>query len=152
MRGKKAYPEFVSAFITQCVGRGAVTPEEIVKQAKAELQRIDDQIKAVELLKTNRSKLLDVIATFDQPENKIDEAHLLPFFKLEYPQDCYRLCKSMIERGPNLYNIMGVKDTTVLFCIKQLLEAKIFARGEGHIILRGERFDEYMNFVWEKKP
>lgn len=148
MRGKKAYPEFVSAFISQCVGRGAVTPEEIVREAKAELQSIDDQIKAVEILKTKRSKLLDVIATFDQPEIKTEEAKLLSFFNLQYPNVCRTICQMLKDKD---HPLVFMDPSEVKVCSKQLLETKVIAK-VGSQIIKGERFDEYMKFVLGEKP
>lgn len=147
MRGKKSDPEFVSQFISGCLQRGVVTTEEMVKLARQDIQSIDDKIIEVEKLKITRSKLLDVILTLDKPESKAEEAKLLPFFKLQYPQTCRKICKCVVELGSELaYSITGLKDPEVLFCIKQLLEAKIIARVENHIV-RGDKFDEYLTFV-----
>jgi hypothetical protein len=145
MRGKKADPEFVSSFISQCVGRGVLTPEEIVKEAKIELQKIDDQIRAVEAIKINRSKLLDVIATFDKPKPKTEEVKLLSFFNLQYPQTCKLICQSV---GNNyiLEGLFSVDPSELKFCHKQLMEAKIITKS-GSDLIRGEKFDEYMQFI-----
>jgi len=147
MRGKKSDPEFVSYFISQCLQKGIITTEEMVKVAKQDIQSIDNQIIEIEKLKITRSKLLDVILALDKPESKVEEAKLLPFFKLQYPQTCRKICKHVLELGPDLaYSIMGLKDPEVLFCIKQLIEAKIIARVENHLV-RGDKFEEYLKFV-----
>lgn len=150
MRGKKADPEFVSSFISQCVGRGVLTPEEIVKEAKSELQKIDDQIKAVEVLKAMRPKLLDVIATFDEPETKTQDAKLLSFFNIQYPQTCKLICQSL---GSNyvLEGLLHVDSSELKFCHKQLMEAKVIVKS-GSDLVRGEKFDEYIQFVLGEMP
>jgi hypothetical protein len=147
MRGKKSDPEFVSGFITKCIRQGIAVPNDIVQAAKAEIKIIDDKIKETEMLKATRSKLLDVIATFDKPANKTEEAKLLPFFKLQYPQICRKICKHIVDLSFNsVYSVIGLKDPEVLFCIKQLIEAKIIARVDDYLV-RGDKFDEYLKFV-----
>lgn len=148
MRGKKIDPEFVSQFIAQCVSQGLTTPEEMIKVAKSKLQIIDDKIKEVEQLKLNRSKLLDVIYTFDKPESKENEARLLPFFELAYPKLCKRLC-DLLKEGPVLTSIILEcdLDDNVYFCLKQLLEYKIASHYSNTHIMRGEKFDDYIKFV-----
>jgi hypothetical protein len=148
MRGKKTDPEFVSQFLAQCISRGLIAPEEMVKAAKSELQVIDDKIKEVEQLKLKRSKLLDVIRTFEKPESKEEEIRLLPFFNLQYPSTCRKICKSMIEIDSDGSSFVAFedKDPELVFCIKQLVEAKIISN-INHCLFRGEMFNEYMRFV-----
>lgn len=150
MRGKKADPEFVSSFISQCVGRGVLTPEEIVKEAKSQLQQIDDQIRAVEALKAIRPKLLNVIATFDQPEPKVEDTKLLSFFNIQHPQTCKLICQSL---GSNyiLEGLFHIDPSELKFCHKQLMEAKVIVKSGGDLV-KGEKFDEYMGFVLGETP
>lgn len=148
MRGKKSNPEFVSQFISKCLQQGVITTEEMVKQAKRDIQEIDDKIIEAEKLKAVRSKLLDVILTLDKPEVKTEEAKLLPLFKLQYPQTCRKICKSMVEidLDGSSYVSFENKDPEIVFCIKQLVEAKIIVRIENRLI-RGEKFNEYMKII-----
>jgi hypothetical protein len=152
MRGKKADPNFVSDFIERAIVSGFQTPEAIVNYAKTLVQGIDDQIKEVEKQKVIRSKLLDVISSFEKPTtNKLEESKLLPFFKLEYPGMCKFICdivkKTPIEIGEKMQAIgSGENDPTMKFSIKQLLECKVLNRA-GNRVSRGDRFDEYMKFV-----
>jgi len=150
MRGKKADPEFVSSFISRCVGCGVLTPEEIVKEAKAELQKIDDQIRAVETLKTLRPKLLDVIATFDKSETKTEDAKLLSFFNIQYPKTCKLICQHL---GINYVSeeLIHADSSELKFCHKQLMEYKVITKSSGELV-KGEKFDEYMKFVLEETP
>lgn len=150
MRGKKADPEFVSQFIARCTQTGIQTTEEMVRAAKNEIQNIDDKIIQVEKLKVVRSKLLDVITSLDKPEAKADEARLLPFFQMEYPQTCRKICKEIIHltniSPDKAYSVNGIKDPEILFCLKQLTEAKIIAR-VGDALVRGVKFNDYVEFV-----
>ena len=146
MRGKKSDPEFVSQFMAQCVAQGLLTPEEMVKVAKQQIEAIDQRIKEVDQLKQTRSKLLDVIVLFDKPESKIEEAKLLHFFELKYPQECKRIC-DLLKKGALPVYTSGVPVPEYTFALKQLLEAKIAAR-VGEQIVRGEKFDDYIKYVF----
>lgn len=148
MRGKKTDPVFVSEFIQECVALGLLTSDDIVKHAKKLVDNIDEEIKAIEKKKSARSKLLDVIASFEkQSKDKTEEAELLPFFNLQYPETCRKICKDIVSISPDgTYLITGIKDAETLFCIKQLIEAKVVARVDYHLV-RGERFDKYIKFV-----
>lgn len=152
MRGKRSDPEFVSRFIQESVKVGAQTPQAIAKRAREQIEQIDAEIRALETKKVVRSKLLDVIASFEAPDkNKTEEAKLLPFFNINYPQKCKEICELLHrEKSIPLLTWMGGWKTEQIaelnFCIKQLKEANIIARS-GESILCGERFDEYMKFV-----
>lgn len=152
MRGKKSDRAFVAEFITEAVRHGIETPEEIIRDAKKKIEQIDQEIKAIEAKKIIRSKLLDVILTFEkQVKTTSDNASLLPFFKLEYPNMCKFICdtvkKSPMKIGEKMQAIgSGDNDPTMRFSIKQLLECKVLSRS-GDQVSRGERFDEYMTFV-----
>ena len=152
MRGKKADPVFISQFIQESVQSGMETPDQIVQRAKDMINQIDEEIRAVEIKKATRSKLIDVIASFEkQTKDRSQEAKLLPLFDLEYPETCKYLCeiieKQPIPADPKLYST--VNDPKNIFAVKQLLERKVIAR-EGNQLIRGERFDDYMKFVLGK--
>lgn len=155
MRGKKADPVFISQFIQESVQSGMETPDQIVQRAKNMIDQIDEEIRAIEIKKAIRSKLLDVIASFEkQTKDKSEEAKLLPLFDLEYPHTCKFLCE-IVQKGPIVVGEKlqplgsGETDPQMKFSIKQLLERKIFSR-IGNNITRGERFDDYMKFVLGK--
>src|SRR5260221_14283399 len=93
MRGKKSDQAFVAEFIAEAVQHGIETPEEIIRDAKKKIEQIDLEIKAIEAKKILRSKLIDVIATFEkQVKSTSSDAGLLPFFKLKYPRMCKFIC------------------------------------------------------------
>ena len=150
MKGKKANPEFVSQFISECVQKNIITSETIVQAAKVCIQDIDDKIKEVELLKVRRSKLLDVITTFDKTkEDKTEEIKLLPFFELKYPDTCKKICDMLAKMPFDVLDdhfISLAEDPVFNFCLKQLFIHKIIAR-TGNLIVCGERYHEYMKFV-----
>jgi hypothetical protein len=152
MRGKKSDQVFVAEFISDAVQRGIETPIEIVQDAKRKIEQIDEEIRAIEAKKILRSKLLDVILTFEkQMKETSEDAKLLPFFKLAYPYTCKFICDiaktHSIEIGEKFQVLgSGESDPQMRYSIKQLLECKVLQR-EGNQVMRGERFDEYMTFV-----
>ena len=152
MRGKKTDPAFIAQFIAESVQKGMETTDQIVKHAKDLINQIDEEIKAIESKKIMRSKLLDVIETFEKrAKDTAKEAELLPFFDLQYPDVCKEICdvlKGLGKEVPiNDLDAPYLADSgTIRFCYKQLLERKILSRDKDKL-KRGERFDEYMTFV-----
>lgn len=149
MRGKKSDSAFVAQFIAESVQQGMETPAQIVQRAKESISQIDEEIKAVEAKKIRRSKLLDVILTFEKmAKDKTEEARLLPFFTLEYPEKCKEICIIMKDSKslPIDWATHGTGDATTVFCFKQMLERKIIDR-KGNLLVPGERFSEYWKFV-----
>jgi len=149
MRGRKTDSEFISEFIAGCVQAGHDTPEAIVQRANQGISSIDDEIKRVEKLKMTRSKLLDVIATFERQakQSKSEEARILSFFKIQQPQICKFIC-DRVKSGVIAIEDLGNKYPTqdIMFCIKQLIEHKIVAKTGSHL-LRGDLFEDYLKFV-----
>ena len=125
---------------------GAETPAEIVLRAKKQIEQIDENIKAVERAKVTRSKLLDVISSFEKPvSNKSEDAKILSFFKIQYPLTCKAICNVINDRSA--LQLSDLKSTAEHnYCIKQMIEAKIITRVADELI-RGEKFDEYMKFI-----
>ena len=152
MRGKKSDSEFVSEFISQCVTSGVDTPDLIVNYAKNIICGIDEEIKRIEKKKLYRSKVLDVINTFEKSENKskLEEAKILSFYKLSYPSICKRLCEQL-KFGPVIANFdIQIDNLDILFCIKQMIEYKIASKA-GEYLVRGDKFEEYLKFLLKDK-
>jgi Fic family protein len=100
MRGKKSDQTFVAEFISECVQHGIETPDEIIQDAKKKIEQIDQEIRAIDAKKILRSKLIDVILTFEkQVKTTSEDAALLPFFKLEYPGMCKFIC-DIVKKKP----------------------------------------------------
>lgn len=153
MRGKKKDSEFLSNFITECIGNHKNSPEEIVAEAKVRISNIDSKIKEVENLKAVRSKLLDVIGTFEQPSKAAStrEIKALSFFKIQYPAICKQICDTLKTCNVHitwLYEKFTPQD--VIFCIKQLIEMKIISK-TGDCLFRGEMFEDYLKFVLQER-
>ncbi len=154
MRGKKTDPVFISQFIQESVQNGVETPDQIVQRAKRMIEQIDEEIKAVESKKIIRSKLLDVIASFEkQAKDKTEDAKLLPLFNVEYPDRCKEICELLLYYGNSIpidswathaEQVNG--NATTKYCYKQLLERNVLARKKD-VLVRGERFDEYVRHV-----
>lgn len=152
MRGKKSDSAFVTVYIQESVLAGCNNPITIADRAKKRIQEIDEQIRKVEELKLERSKLLDVVFSFEKVEkNKTGEARVLSFFKLNYPDICKFLCQ-IIQNGPidigSNFQSLGSGDPNphMKFSIKQMIECRILSR-VGDTVIRGDRFDEYMSFI-----
>lgn len=148
MRGKKSDSAFIAQFITESVQKGMETPDQIVQRAKEEITQIDEEIKAIEAKKLRRSKLLDVILNFEKiAKDKSEEARLLPFFSIQYPDKCKELCIILKDAKslPVDWATHGNGAVTT-FCFKQMIERKIIERKESSLV-PGERFDEYWKFV-----
>jgi tRNA U34 5-carboxymethylaminomethyl modifying enzyme MnmG/GidA len=110
MKGKKSDPGFISFFISECVQAGLETPAEIVARAKKQIADIDEEIKAVETAKITRSKLLDVISSFEKPvKDKAEEAKLLAFFDLKYHDICKSICETVKTMNVLRYREINVK-------------------------------------------
>lgn len=161
MRGKKIDSEFLSEFITNCVQQSKNSPEDIVKEAKSRIIEIDNKIREVEKLKIIRSKLLDVISTFNFSEennNRQDEKRVLSLFKIQNPHICKYICsliKNNNSGGNSAIDIRSIShdkysNQDIIFCIKQLLEYKIVYRVNDHL-LRGEMFEEYLKLVLKEE-
>jgi hypothetical protein len=149
MRGKKVDTEFLSNFIIKCVSQNKPSQEEIVELAKQEIAEIDAQIKEVERLRVVRSKLLDVVSTFEKTTTSHkEEAKILSFFRIQNPKICKFICDLVKEKT---VKVDSLKDkefafTDIVFCIKQLLEYKVILKS-GEYLLKGDMFDEYSSFV-----
>lgn len=149
MKGKKADSEFVSDFITKCVTDGITTPDAIAAKAWNMIHEIDEKIQEVEKLKIQRSKLMDVVFTFEKPSktSKSDEVRALAFFKIQNPLICKVICDKL-KSGPcdieGFGNSYSKED--IMFGLKQLLENKVIGR-TNNFFLRGEAFDEYLKFA-----
>jgi hypothetical protein len=149
MRGKKADPEFLSSFITKCIGLNKTSQEEIVKTARQELSIIDQKIIEVEKMKLLRSKLLDVISVFETTTiSHKEDAKILSFFRIQHPIICKYICGFLKKETIKVGSLCTIEfsKSDILFCIKQLQEHKIIAK-VGEYLIRGDKFDDYMKFV-----
>lgn len=149
MRGKKSDSAFVAQFISESIQEGMETPAQIAQRAKEQIAEIDEEIKAIEGKKIRRSKLLDVILTFEKiAKDKTEEARLLPFFSLEYPDKCKEICIFLRDAKslPLDWGIHGEADAIKVYCLKQMVERQIILR-KGDSMVPGERFNEYWKFV-----
>ncbi len=151
MRGKKVDSEFLSNFITESVQAGLDSPEAIVDRAQSLIKNIDEEIRKMEKVKVTRSKLLDVISTFQHSDKntKVGEIRILSLFKIQNPQDfCRHICRLLKDKNVSLTNLSSeiTSKADFIFSIKQLLEAKVIAK-VNNSLLRGEMYEEYMKFI-----
>lgn len=152
MRGKKTDSQFLTDFISDCVEHQCLTPEDMMSAAQTEIDQINDQIRKVEQLKVRRSKLLDVIATFKEPQKASkEEVRILSFFQIQNPHICKFICDAIKVAPCNREKLNSSQyfSHDINFCIKQLLEQRVIAK-MGESLLRGEMFDEYSKFVLQE--
>jgi len=150
MKGKKSDPIFISQFIREAVQAGDETSPQMVERAKSIINQIDEELKGIEAKKIKRSKLLDVINSFEQSsiKDKTEEAKRLDFFKLQEPVICKEICQLLKKQIslPITYWKTFSNAIQYNYCIKQLLEINDVIRVNDQLKC-GERFDDYMQFV-----
>jgi hypothetical protein len=153
MRGKKIDAEFVSNFIINCALSGKSSSTEIIASAKAHIEDIDRKIKAVEELKITRSKLLDVILSFDKVEkakpSNLDK-QVISFYDIKDLHIGKYICDLIKNKDKiKVSNIQGFKDTDVNWCIKQLILHKIICKKQD-FLSKDDEFDNFMYFVMKE--
>jgi hypothetical protein len=149
MKGKKVDQEFLSKFISNCVIDGISSSEEIAEFAKKEISKIDKQIRDVEKLKVVRSKLLDVVATFEKsPKSQNKEAKLLPLYKIQNQNIAHFICSKIMMSKIDINDLYKSDFTKsdLVYCIKQLLEAQVLIK-DGCFLSPGELFDSYCSII-----
>jgi hypothetical protein len=152
MKGKKVDAEFVSNFITESIHSGCESQDQIVNRAKILLGEIDEELKKIEEKRAIRSKLLDVIASFEKPvkATKTEQVRILTFFQIQNPHICKDICQIVKNKIMTLDQLNRLCHTyskdDIVFCVKQLLEHKVLSKN-GEQLLRGDAFEDYLKFV-----
>lgn len=151
MKGKKVDSEFLEKFITECVKCGIDTPQEIAARARSIILDIDNEIKRLEQRKIIRSKLLDVINTFDKQnkQSKFEGAKILDLYKIQNPLICKFICDNLNKESIDKLTKTNYPSDDVLFCIKQLIEHNIIVRS-GSKLTPGTMYNEYMRLIFGK--
>ncbi len=148
MKGKKIDSDFLSLFIEECVNNSKSSTEEIVNEARSRISEIDKKIVEVERLKTVRSKLLDVITTFEPKvkQSKSDDAKILALYNMHYSDLCKDICLKLKSAPIKISALISDKNSNYIFCIKQLIEHKVLKK-TGEILSHGEMYDLYLDKV-----
>jgi hypothetical protein len=150
MKGKRVDTEFITQFIEECIRQKYLTPEEIVVQAQSEINQIDHKILEVEQLKNRRSKLLDIISTFQKPVkiSKDQDLKIISFFQIGNPHICKFICGQLKGQARTKNQLLNTEFSIYdfNFCIKQLIEHKVITK-IGDTFLRGTMFEEYLRIV-----
>lgn len=150
MKGKKIDKEFVSEFISSCISKNINTPRDIVNCANEAINKINNEIKYIEKQKIIRSKLLDVVSSFNIENSKSDnsEAESLKFFNLKDQKNCQLICKN-IKSGISIKDLNNKKlmpKEDLLFSIKQLIGLNVLVYLEDRLIA-GSCFNEYIRAI-----
>jgi hypothetical protein len=150
MKGKRIDAEFITQFIEECIQQQYLTPEEIVVQAQSEINQIDQKILEAEQLKIRRSKLLDIISTFQKPVKifKDQDLKIISFLQIGNPDICKFICNQLKKQACTKDQLINTQFSIYdfNFCIKQLIEHKVITK-IGDTFLRGVMFEEYLRIV-----
>lgn len=145
MKGKKIDNLFVNNFLSECILNNQTSIEDIVSVAQKQIHEIDEKLKESNNLKILRSKLLDVIYTFQKPNKKQNNfEHILPLFKIHNPNVCKILLHQIKNDGCIISHYLNNLD--FVFALKQLVEYKVLSKKEDSFV-PGEFFDDYLFFV-----
>jgi hypothetical protein len=138
----------------ECVKLNKQSPDDFVSEARNRINEIDAKIKEVEQLKANRTKLLDVIEHFSAPVvvDKVEDTKDLIWYSIPNQIVC-KFITDAVKSAPikisSLHN-QAYAEQEVNFCIKNLLAHKVVARLE-HLLIRGAKYQEYVNTVFKEK-
>lgn len=153
MKGKRIDAEFITQFIEECIQKKYLTPEEIVIQAQSEINQIDQKILEVEQLKNRRSKLLDIISTFQKPAkiSKNQDLKIISFLQIGNPHICKFICNQLAKQDCTKDQLFDTEFSIYdfNFCIKQLVEYRVITK-IGDTFLRGDMFQEYLRIVFRE--
>lgn len=156
MKGKKINTDFVTNFITNCIGDGMSSSDQIIAFAKNSIIDIDNKIKEVNNLKIKRSNLLDVVSSFETTSNKndnIDDIKKLFYYKIGDLNCCKHICIKIENKNMDTnqicYDLSDLfSKSEIIFNIKQLVCNKILHK-INEVVLRGDNYEDYMKVVCE---
>lgn len=150
MKGKKTDPQFVSQFISECVGQNLLTPDQILACARKEIADIDQKLIDIQKLKIRRSKLLDVVSALEQPTKKqvVPDPKTLSFLGLQYPNICRRICQLLRDQNRSKPQLFDYQFSThdFNFSLKQLLEYQILSKSDN-FFAPGPMFEDYWHYL-----
>jgi hypothetical protein len=148
MRGKRINLEFISNYITSCINKNAVSSTAILAQAKKDIEDIDKKIIEAEQLKILRSKLLDVVSTFELSNNRSKDRDILKFISIKHLHICKKICNYLNISNINIADIdqFNCNKEQLLFTIKQLQDFKIIKR-IGQSLVKGDHYYNYNKFI-----
>lgn len=146
MRGKSIDVDFISEFVEECVQNGKASPKDIASEAKIKINNIDDQIRQIETLKSRRSKLVDVVNSFDAPEDEERESGTFATnvcLEDEMTSQIYSMVLEgkVVAIGDVLKKFGEQNKNKIFLSIKQLAEAGLLARDENKKFIPGPKVD-----------
>jgi len=148
MRGKNFDVGFISEFVQECCSENKTSPKDISSEARIRLDRIDSELRRIEELKLKRSKLLDVISSFNVEEETTDNEQKFS------SNDAVRLKMSPeiisnIRNNNNasdinlLIQVFGATEKAELFyTLKQLCESGVLLRTKDRKFVPGPNWPE----------
>lgn len=154
MRGKKIDIDFVAKFVTSCVAMSKCSEQEIIAEAKKDIKDIDKKIKEAEELKKHRSKLCDVISSFDDAKkNNSKEKQVLDFYSIANKKLAKDITDLVAKKNPcnkhymNVYFIHSVSEVKNI--IKQLIKLDILKKEGVNFLSLGKNYLDFKIFITE---
>lgn len=155
MRGKKIDTDYVAKFVGECVKKNRTSSEEICEEAKKLIELIDQKIIEAEGLKKTRSKLCDVLISFDETKKDLSKDKvILDFHKisskvisgtiLEFLNQDVCSVKFLID---NLKK-RKYSEEDINFTIKQMIELDIVVK-DDKALAKAERYSDFYSFMKE---
>lgn len=159
LRGKKIDTNFVAEFVSECVKLGKISEQEICEEAKQRMNEIDIQIKKVEELKKVRSKLFDVLISFNSlNKNHTADILALDFHKVKHREISSFIIKNISEESviqnsmkDNIQNLIAelnrsYSNEDVNLTVKQLAELEVL-KITGKKVSLGKNGEDYKSFL-----
>lgn len=146
MRGKSLDIDFISEFVEECVQNDKLSPKDIASEAKIKIGNIDNEIRRIEGLKAERSRLMDVVTSFDLPDE--EEETETVFAAPECLDDPFvrQVCMLVARMGnPKVADFLAefgeALKEQVFHALKRLNEAGIIARHQDRSFVQGPKWE-----------
>lgn len=147
MRGKSVDTEYVSSFVEECVTKDKNSPEEIVSEARIKISQIDMEIRRADQLKIERTKLIDVVNSFDPEGDKLSAANNETYKVANDISDLYTdkileiITNNTSATVNDFYAELGEAARPRIFlAIKKLAEAGIIVRNSAQQFVPGPQW------------
>lgn len=154
---------FLPEFIAECVSNGKITPNEMCVEANDRIDNINQQIKSIKNLNTEKSNLYCAIRQLGGNKPKVYEYKSWDFSISEdklvkHHRDlCIAIC-DLIEKNPNGLLMTDIRDVLdsiklasleddepVFYAIKWLLGRCIIDKNSSMRVIKGESWDKRIN-------
>lgn len=152
--------EFLSNYISECLGNGIVSTEGICNNAESEILKIDIELKQFDILKEKQAKLRSIVKQLggikykDYDTKSIVSDFSIPESKLDskFKEFCVKICNFMDAKNSGIMpreimdGVASIEDNPYVYsAIKWLAERNIIMReADTRLIIKGKD--------WENRP